>query len=74
MPFGLYTRTFLADPTLAQMTAYRAAQGRAICFLTPAAGFIVPEAWMDVYRRAYEEAQAALEPSRLQLLLQPSRN
>jgi hypothetical protein len=42
---------------------------------TPAAGgFSAGEAWTQLYRFAYQQAQAALEPSRFQMRLSPCWN
>jgi hypothetical protein len=54
-------------------------------FVTPTGPFMVfcpnmmlnvpcHESWQVLYRAAYEQAKAALAPSRVQRMLQPSRN
>jgi hypothetical protein len=44
------------------------------CPTTQGAGITVDDCWTAVYRLAYEQARAALEPSRFQKLNSPSWN
>ena len=74
MPSGLYTRSLGHGISLAFVTTSPAAQACVAALLSPAAGGSVPEAWLGIYRRAYEQARAAVQPSRFQLMLQPSWN
>ena len=74
MPYELYTRSGGHNVSLALVASSPAAQICVACFLAPDSGIAVPEAWKDVYRWAYEQARAALEPSRLQIMLQPCWN
>jgi len=37
-------------------------------------GVSAPESWQAIYRLAYEQARAALAPSKLQRMLEPSTN
>ncbi len=44
-------------------------------WLTPAAGgYAVCAVWTQIYRLAYQQAQAALQPSRFQKTLEPCWN
>ncbi len=74
MPYGLYTRSIGQAVSLALMPTSPTTQAYVACFVTSAQGMSVPAEWIDVYRRAYEEARAALEPSRFQVMLQPCWN
>lgn len=74
MPFGLYTRSVYPDFSLALVATSPSAQACVAGFLVPESGISVPGAWMEVYRRAYDQARASLEPSRFQVMLQPCWN
>ena len=74
MPFGLFMRSVGHGLSLAPMATSPTAQAGVACFLAPEAGISAPEVWTDIYRLAYEQARAALEPSRLQAMLQPCMN
>jgi hypothetical protein len=74
MPYGLHTRASGHDISLALMASSPNAQACVAGFLAPQSAMSVPEAWVDVYRRAYEQARASLEPSRFQVMLEPRWN
>jgi hypothetical protein len=74
MPFVLYTRSLGHGNSLASVTTSPAAQACVAALLAPDSGRSVPDAWQVIYRRAYEQARAAVQPSRFQLMLQPSWN
>jgi len=74
MPYGLPKDLVGSESSLALVVIGPAC--RSILVGTPCfeAGMPGPESWMAVYRLAYEQARAALEPSLFQKLLAPSRN
>lgn len=76
MPFGMFTRSVGHDSSLALVAIRPTAQACVACllFLAPEAGISVAGSCMDVYRLAYEQARASLEPSRFQVMLQPCWN
>jgi hypothetical protein len=74
MLFGMFTRSVGHDSSLALVAIRPTAQACVACFLVPEAGFSVAGSCMDVYRLAYEQAHASLEPSRFQVMLQPCWN
>ena len=74
MPLVLFTRAADYDFSLALVATNSAAQACVACFLAPEAGMTVPGTWMNVYKLAYEQARAALEPSRFQIMIQPRWN
>lgn len=74
MSFGPFTRSIGRDFSLTEVATSLAAQAHASSLLTPEMGFVVPAAWTNVYRMAYEKAVASLAPSRFQVMLQPSVN
>jgi len=74
MPIGPFTRALGHDLSLALVATSPAAQACVCSFLTPEAGAAVPAVWTDIYKLAYEQARAALAPSRFQVMLQPSLN
>lgn len=74
MSLGLFTRSNDQNFSLAHVATGPAAQACVACFLAPESGTSVPGTWMEVYRLAYEQARASLEPSRFQVMLQPCWN
>jgi len=74
MPYGQFTRIVGHDVPLAIVATCPSAQPCVACILAPEARVPVPSAWVNVYRLAYEQAKAALEPSRFQVMLEPRWN
>jgi hypothetical protein len=75
MSYGLFKDSPGYDSLLALVAILPACQTLAAS--GPAFGPAMPRlesCWMVLYRLAYEQARAALEPSRFQRLLEPSRN
>jgi hypothetical protein len=62
------------ESSLALMAVPTATRVLVGCMGVPCAGMSGAGAWMAVYRMAYEQARAALEPSRFQKMLNPSSN
>lgn len=50
------------------------AQAYVACLVATQPGISALGSWLDVYRLAFEQARAALEPSRFQIMLQPGWN
>jgi hypothetical protein len=74
MLYGPYARSTRHDISLTSVATSPTAQAFVACLITAESGVSVPGAWLDVYRRAYEQARASLEPSRFQVMLQPCWN
>jgi hypothetical protein len=75
MAYGLLRNSSGYDPSLALVAVLPADQS----LFRGAPGFgpgmpLLESWWPVLYRMAYEQARAALEPSRFQKLLEPSRN
>ena len=74
MRYGLFKGSSGYDSSLA-LAAIMPASGALVacspCFEAGMPGAVI---WTDVYMMAYEQARAALEPSRFQNLLKPSWN
>jgi hypothetical protein len=74
MPYGLHSRPAGHDVSLALVVVSPAVQACVAGFVASGLGMNTPAGWMDAYRLAYEQARAALEPSRFQVMLQPCWN
>jgi hypothetical protein len=74
MPLGLFARSALHNASLADVVTSPAAQASVASFLASETGNLVPAAWTDVYKMAYEKACTSLAPSRFQVMLEPCMN
>jgi hypothetical protein len=74
MPYELYMRSIGHGSSLAFLATGPMAQARVAGLLASESGTAMPGPWLEIYRRAYEQARASLEPSRFQLMLRPCWN
>lgn len=74
MPNELFTRSVGHVFPMGLVSTTPNTQACVACYLAIQPGISAPGSWMDVYRLAYEQARAALEPSRFQVMLQPGWN